>query len=69
MRYNIDFPDNVKSVAEKYIEIYYQNSDTRMNHKYNMKMLSDLGKEVAVFKQIADCIETIMWYQDQVEEI
>ena len=69
MRYKVDFPDSVKEVAEKYVEIYHKNNDVRMSHKKNMDTFSQLGKDIPIFKQIADCIETIMWYQDQVEDM
>jgi len=67
MSYKLDFPDSIIDIATKYIELYYRNSDVRMGHKQAMNSLFDLGKTIPLFKQLADCIETIMWKQDQVD--
>lgn len=67
MNYKLDFPESVTELATKYVEYYYRDSDVRMKHKQTMNFLSDLGKSVPSFKQLADCIETIMWKQDQVD--
>jgi hypothetical protein len=67
MSYKLDFPESVIEISTKYVESYYRNSDVRMKHKETMNFLFDLGKSIPLFKQLADCIETIMWKQDQVD--
>ena len=67
MSYKLDFPDSIIDIAKKYVEQYYRDSDIRMAHKQTMNTLFDLGKTIVLFKQLADCIETIMWKQDQVD--
>jgi hypothetical protein len=67
MSYKLDFPDSIIDIASKYVEQYYRDSDIRMGHKQTMNTLFDLGKTITLFKQLADCIETIMWKQDQVD--
>jgi hypothetical protein len=67
MRYELDFPESVIHVSRKYVEYYYRDSDVRAKHKETLNFLFDLGKSIPMFKQIADCIETIMWQQDQVD--
>lgn len=67
MRYNVDFSEDVIAVAEKYVNTYHSNIDVRMEHKNSMSFFFELGKDVTVFKQIADCIEAIMLRQDQLD--
>lgn len=67
MAYKLDFSENITELAKTYVEYYYKDSDVRMKHKQTMNFLSDTGKSIPLFKQLADCIETIMWKQDQVD--
>jgi hypothetical protein len=32
-----------------------------------MRVFDELGKEVPVFKEIADCIETLLWAEDNAQ--
>lgn len=69
MKYSLDFPEYVQVVAKQYVEVYNNNRDIRDNHKANMTVLDQIGKEVKVFKEIASCIDTLLWMNDQPEEL
>jgi hypothetical protein len=69
MKYSLDFPEHVQIVAKHYVEVYNNNRDIRDNHKANMTVLDQIGKEVKVFKEIASCIDTLLWMNDQPEEL
>jgi hypothetical protein len=64
MKYTNDFSDSVKSVAKQYVQVYHNNNSVREKHKENMRFFDELGKEVAIFKEVANCIETLLWAED-----
>ena len=69
MKYSLDFTEYVQSIAKSYIEMHKGNHEVRNNHKQYMNYLDQIGKEVKVFKQIANCIESILWMEDQPEDL
>lgn len=69
MKYSLDFSEPVQNISKKYVESYISNHNIRSSHNENMKSLDHMGKEIPVFKEIADCIETLLWMDEQPEEL
>ena len=63
----LDFSESVQSVAKQYVQIYHGSYSVREKHNHNMRSFDELGKEVSVFKEIADCIETLLWAEDNAQ--
>jgi hypothetical protein len=69
MKYSLDFPEHVQKVAIAYLDKYKSGHEVRDKHKEFMNFLDQLGKEVKVFKEIASCIDTLLWMEDQPEDL
>lgn len=65
----LDFSEAVQNVAKQYVRVYHGSYSVREKHNHNMRTFDEIGKEVGVFKEIADCIETLLWAEEQPEDL
>jgi hypothetical protein len=68
MKYSLDFSEHVQKAAYEYLEKYKSSHEVRDKHKETMTYLDQMGKNIKMFKEIASCIDTLLWMDDQPEE-
>lgn len=65
LNYSAEFPEHVNKIAVEYLSAYNNSHNVREHHKKNMKCFDELSSHAPVFKQIANCIDALLWIQNQ----